>query len=102
MVDNSHSEEEHEEPKFVVDENEQAENQALRSRINELAKKQRSPQGLTKEEQQEQQKLRKRFLTNFRRAFRSQVEMMRIFDDNGNEVTPKKVVDIQKKKGLRD
>ncbi|WP_156469534.1 DUF896 domain-containing protein, partial [Weissella sp. DD23] len=34
--------------------------------------------------------------------FRSQVEMLQVFDDDGNEVTPDKVKDIQREKGLRD
>lgn len=101
MTDNSRSEEEHNEPKFIVDEDEQAANEALRARINELAAKQRTAQGLTESEKEEQKTLRAAFLANFRKAFRSQVEMMQIFDKNGKEVTPKKVIDIQKKKGLR-
>ncbi|WP_146627234.1 DUF896 domain-containing protein, partial [Oenococcus oeni] len=35
------------------------------------------------------------------KTFRSQVEILQVFDKNGKEVTPKKVIDIQKKKGLR-
>ncbi len=30
------------------------------------------------------------------------IEMMRIFDKEGKEVTPEKVREIQRKKGLRD
>ena len=46
--------------------------------------------------------IRDRYLKNFREAFRSNIEMMRIFDKDGKEVTPEKVRQIQRKKGLRD
>ncbi|MDN6967262.1 DUF896 domain-containing protein [Oenococcus sp. UCMA 17063] len=101
MADNSRSEKEHKEPKFVVDEDEQVKNEALRARINELASKQKTSKGLTGAEKAEQKRLREKFLENFRKTFRSQVEMLQVFDKNGKEVTPKKVIDIQKKKGLR-
>ncbi|HAT54206.1 MAG TPA: DUF896 family protein [Lactobacillus sp.] len=73
----------------------------LRARINELAHKQKTS-GLTEDEKIEQKKLREEFLANFKKAFRSQVEMMQVFDKNGNEVTPEKVRQVQRKKGLRD
>jgi len=75
---------------------------AVRTRINELAAKAKAPEGLTAEEETERQALRAEFLENFRAAFRSQVEMLQVFDDDGNEVTPEKVKDIQREKGLRD
>ncbi|KRL57099.1 DUF896 domain-containing protein [Furfurilactobacillus rossiae] len=77
------------------------ESEKLRARINELAHKQKTT-GLTDEEKAEQKKLREAFLANFRKAFRSQVEMMQVFDKDGKEVTPEKVKDVQRKKGLRD
>ncbi|GKT03255.1 DUF896 domain-containing protein [Furfurilactobacillus sp. WILCCON 0119] len=73
----------------------------LRARINELAQKAKDG-GLTEDEQAEQKKLREEFLANFRKSFRSQVEMMQVFDKNGNEVTPEKVRQVQRDKGLRD
>ncbi|TVV38041.1 DUF896 domain-containing protein [Weissella cibaria] len=75
---------------------------AVRTRINELAAKAKTPEGLTDDEIAERADLRAEFLENFRAAFRSQVEMLQVFDDDGNEVTPDKVKDIQRKKGLRD
>jgi uncharacterized protein YnzC (UPF0291/DUF896 family) len=75
---------------------------AVRERINELAAKAKTPEGLTEEETAERADLRAEFLENFRAAFRSQVEMMQVFDDNGEEVTPEKVKDVQREKGLRD
>lgn len=75
---------------------------AVRTRINELAAKAKTPEGLTDDEIAERADLRAKFLENFRAAFRSQVEMLQVFDDDGNEVTPDKVKDIQREKGLRD
>lgn len=75
---------------------------AVRTRINELAAKAKTSEGLTDDEIAERADLRAEFLENFRAAFRSQVEMLQVFDDDGNEVTPDKVKDIQREKGLRD
>ncbi|CAM3663454.1 DUF896 domain-containing protein [Weissella cibaria] len=75
---------------------------AVRTRINELAAKAKTPEGLTDDEIAERADLRAEFLENFRAAFRSQVEMLQVFDDDGNEVTPDKVKNIQREKGLRD
>lgn len=73
----------------------------LINRINQLAHKQKS-EGLTVDEQAEQQSLRETYLALFRQTFRSNVEMMRVFDKNGKEVTSKKVRELQKQRGLRD
>ncbi len=70
-------------------------------RINELAKKAKE-EGLTELEKVEQGKLRKRYIQHFRENFKSQIEMMKLYDKNGKEVTPEKVKKIQRKKGLRD
>ena len=75
---------------------------AVRARINELAAKAKTDEGLTAEEEAERHDLRQEFLANFRASFRSQVEMMQVFDDKGNEVTPEKVKQVQRDKGLRD
>lgn len=73
----------------------------LLKRINELAHKNKTV-GLTKAEKAERKKLRDQYLANFREAFRSNIEMMRIYDKDGKEVTPEKVRQVQRKKGLRD
>ena len=73
----------------------------LLKRINELAQKNKA-EGLTAAEKAERKQLRDQYLKNFREAFRSNIEMMRIFDKDGKEVTPEKVRQIQRKKGLRD
>lgn len=75
--------------------------QKLIKRINELAKKAKE-EGLTELETIERKELRQKYLKRFRESFRSQVEMMKIFDKDGKEVTPEKVKKVQRKKGLRD
>lgn len=70
-------------------------------RINELAHKAKA-EGLTPEETAERQELRDAYLRDFRASFRSQVEMLQVYDKDGKEVTPEKVKDIQREKGLRD
>lgn len=82
----------------MAEENEQ---DKLLKRINELAHKNKA-EGLTEEEKVERKKLRDEYLKNFREAFRSKIEMTQIFDKSGKEVTPEKVKEIQRKKGLRD
>lgn len=82
----------------MAEENEQ---DKLLKRINELAHKNKA-EGLTEEEKAERKKLRDQYLKNFREAFRSKIEMTQIFDKSGKEVTPEKVKEIQRKKGLRD
>ncbi|WP_057908472.1 DUF896 domain-containing protein [Latilactobacillus graminis] len=70
-------------------------------RINELAHKAKA-EGLTDAETAERQTLRDAYLKDFRESFRSQVEMLQVYDKEGKEVTPEKVKDIQREKGLRD
>lgn len=74
---------------------------ALCNRINELAHKAKTV-GLTDEEAAERKKLRAEFLANFREAFRSNIEMLQVYDKEGKEVTPEKVKKIQRDRGLRD
>lgn len=75
--------------------------QELIDRINELAKKKKTT-GLTEAEKTEQKQLRESYLSLFRKSFRSRIEMLQVYDKNGKEVTPQKVRDIQRKRGLRD
>ena len=74
---------------------ESPEQDRLLKRINELAHKNKT-EGLTTAEKAERKRLRDQYLKNFRAAFRSNIEM------NGKELTPEKVKEIQRKKGLRD
>ncbi|WP_353990270.1 DUF896 domain-containing protein [Pediococcus argentinicus] len=78
-----------------------AEMQKLIDRINELAHKAKD-EGLTDIEILERKDLRQKYLKKFRASFKSQVEMMQIFDKSGKEVTPEKVKQAQRDKGLRD
>ncbi|MGY0221470.1 DUF896 domain-containing protein [Limosilactobacillus fermentum] len=80
---------------------ESPEQDRLLKRINELAHKNKT-EGLTTAEKAERKRLRDQYLKNFRAAFRSDIEMMQIFDKDGKELTPEKVKEIQRKKGLRD
>ena len=70
-------------------------------RINELAHKAKN-EGLSKEEEAERAELRKQYLKRFKENMRSQIEMVQIFNKEGKEVTPEKVKEVQRKKGLRD
>ena len=67
------------------------------ARINELAKK-KKVQGLSADETIEQQKLREEYLQAFRGGMRHHIEGMKIVE--GQDVTPDKLKEIQKKKGL--
>lgn len=70
-------------------------------RINELAKKKKN-EGLTKEEAKEQSQLRSEYLASFRDSFKEQIEHTKVIDPEGNDVTPDKLKDIQKKNRTRD
>lgn len=68
-------------------------------RINELVRKERSD-GLTEEEKVEQKVLREEYIQAFRSGMKNQIEGMKVVDPDGNDVTPDKVKEIQKEKGL--
>ena len=59
-------------------------------RINELARKAKG-EGLSKEEQAEQQELRKEYLHQFRKAFKNQLHSVKVMDPEGKDVTPDKL-----------
>lgn len=69
-------------------------------RINELAKKAKET-GLTEEETKERQALREAYLKDFRAGFRQQLEQTQLINKHGKDVTPKKLREIQRKRGLR-
>ena len=54
-------------------------------RINELARKSRTPEGLTEAEKEEQTKLRKEYIALFRGNLESQLQSMVIVDPDGNK-----------------
>lgn len=69
-------------------------------RINELARKSKTEEGLTLSEQVEQKQLREQYLEAFRGGMRNHIEGMKVVDEEGEDVTPEKLKEIQKNKGL--
>jgi len=65
-------------------------------RINMLAKKAKET-GLTEQEAKEQSTLRREYLETFRSSMFNTLKGVTIVDPNGNEVTPKKLKEVQKK-----
>ena len=59
-------------------------------RINELARKSKTPEGLTEEEKQEQAQLRKEYIAAFRASMEQQLQGVYRIDDKGKRVPPKK------------
>lgn len=68
-------------------------------RINELAKKAKEGP-LSEAEAAEQKELRQEYLETFRSGMRHHIESMKVVDPEGKDVTPEKVKEIQRKKGL--
>ncbi|WP_088105194.1 DUF896 domain-containing protein [Halalkalibacter urbisdiaboli] len=60
------------------------------ARINELSRKAKQS-GLTKEEVQEQQQLRQKYIQQFRKSFKNQLHSVKVVDEKGNDVTPEKL-----------
>ncbi|MBR5773901.1 MAG: DUF896 domain-containing protein [Clostridia bacterium] len=54
-------------------------------RINELARKARTPEGLTEEEAQEREVLRREYIESFKRSLTSQLDNTYIVDEQGNK-----------------
>ncbi|MED3552073.1 DUF896 domain-containing protein [Cytobacillus praedii] len=65
-------------------------------RINMLAKKAKGT-GLTEQEAKEQSALRREYLETFRSSMFNTLKGVTIVDPNGNDVTPKKLKEVQKK-----
>ena len=70
-------------------------------RINELARKKKT-EGLTPSEQNEQLLLRQEYLEAFRGGMRNHIEGLKVVDGEGNDVTPEKLKQIQREKGLHN
>jgi len=68
-------------------------------RINELARKKKA-EGLTPEETDEQAKLRKEYIEGVKGSLRSQIEGVKVVDEEGRDVTPEKLKQVQAEKGL--
>ncbi|HEM5465617.1 DUF896 family protein [Streptococcus suis] len=73
--------------------------QAKIDRINELARKKKA-EGLTEEELQEQAALREEYIEGYRRSVRTHIEGIKVVDEDGNDVTPEKLRQVQREKGL--
>lgn len=57
------------------------------ARINELAAKAKTPEGLTEEEIAERQQLREEYLAVIRKNVRSQLERIEFVDEDGSDKT---------------
>lgn len=68
-------------------------------RINELARKQKSV-GLTGPEKVEQEKLRREYIEGYKRSLRHHIAGIKLVDEEGNDVTPEKLRQLQREKGL--
>ena len=55
------------------------------ARINALARKSKTEEGLTPEEKEEQRLLRADYIAGFRRSLQSQLDNMYVLDENGVE-----------------
>lgn len=62
----------------------------LIKRINELANKSKA-EGLTEDEKEEQQKLRKEYIEIFRGNVKNTLMNVKVVDEEGRDVTPKKL-----------
>lgn len=58
--------------------------------INELAHKSKTV-GLSEKEKKRQQELRQEYLRIFRSGFKQQLQSIKVVDENGNDITPKKL-----------
>ena len=54
-------------------------------RINELARKAKTPEGLTDEEKEEQQQLRKEYITEWRTGVIQVLDNTYVMDEHGNK-----------------
>lgn len=68
-------------------------------RINELARKKKI-EGLTGAEKLEQERLREEYIEGYRRSIRHHIEGLKIVDEEGNDITPAKLKEIQRQKGI--
>lgn len=71
------------------------------ARINELARMKKEGT-LTAEEQMEQHALREEYLEILRFGMRNHIEGMKIVDEEGTDVTPEKLKQIQKDKQIHN
>ncbi|MCF6514932.1 DUF896 domain-containing protein [Lactobacillus sp. S2-2] len=70
-------------------------------RINELAAKAKETE-LSNEEKQEQKDLREKYVKRFKQNLKSHLDVTKVYDKDGNEVTSEKAKKSQRENGLRD
>ncbi len=58
------------------------------NRINELARKAKTPEGLTEAEKNEQQMLRREYIDSFKANLRSQLDQIEIVEKDGKITKP--------------
>ncbi|MFD1429961.1 DUF896 domain-containing protein [Lacticaseibacillus mingshuiensis] len=75
--------------------------QARLDRINELAKLAKERE-LTDAELAERKVLRDAYLKDFRAGFEQRMAESKYYDKKGNEITPEKLKDVQRKQGWRE
>lgn len=63
--------------------------------INELSRKSKTV-GLSEEEKQRQQYLRAEYIKAFRSGFKQQLQNIKVVDEKGNDITPKKIKNLKK------
>ncbi len=74
----------------------------LLDRINELARKAKTAEGLTDAEKSEQKELRKEYIKQFRGTLDDILLNSTVYDPEGTDVTPEKLKKAQLKKHLED
>ena len=73
--------------------------QAKINRINEKKKKKKAGT-LTPEEKVEQAQRREEYIEGYRRPIRHHIEGIKLVDEDVNDVTPEKLRQVQREKGL--
>lgn len=68
-------------------------------RINELAHKKKKV-GLTGAEKVEQAELRKEYIEGYRKSLLHHIAGIKLVDEKGNDVTPEKLKQLQRERGL--
>lgn len=68
------------------------------NRINELARKSKTEEGLSVEEKEEQKTLRQKYIDSLRSSFTNQITSLKVIDPEGTDVTPEKVKQIKKQR----
>lgn len=72
------------------------------ARINELARKAKTAEGLTTEEKAEQKELREKYIKNFRSSLNEVLLNSTVYDPEGTDVTPEKLKQAQREMHLKN